>query len=110
MTEEYQLTHAEEELIKEADYISDIKAAGQLVERLLAERTHVLREEIQEFRDREARWLGLATEVARWHPGCVMPESYSPSMYGLAQATVALIEDMGINETQVAMEDEKEDL
>jgi hypothetical protein len=57
--------------------------------------------------DREARLVELAEEVARWHPGCVMPESYGPSMYGLAQAACALLEELGVDEHEVAMRDEK---
>lgn len=40
----------------------------------------------------------LLEEVASWHPGCVMPESYSASMYGLAQAICAVLDHTGVKE------------
>lgn len=100
------LTNAEQALTHDADYVHDIEIATKAIERLLYERTHLLREEVQAAQERESELVELAKEVARWHPDCVMPESYSPSMYGLARATVALIQALGVDEHQLSREED----
>lgn len=75
--------------------------------KILAERYSQLSEENKALKAERDQWVELGKKLALFHPGCVMPESYSKSMYGLAQAACALLDAMDIDETEVELEREQ---